>query len=84
MECIAKQTFFSPVHSRDIRMGERVIVPDDFAKANDWLLQPLVAKAGKPSLEDLINRAIQLDIAPEAKLKKMPYAALARLVKERS
>lgn len=83
-EYIATTAHSSNLLNRPIAVGEPVEIPEEEAKRNPHLYDPRQSRGGKPSLEDLINKALQMNLGKEADLKKMSYAELAAAIKARS
>ncbi len=81
-EYVSKLEHHSNHLHRLVKAGEAVLLPEEEAARNRHLYEPKVSKSGKPSLEDLINRALQMNLGKEEDIKKMPYEQLAALVKK--
>lgn len=82
-EYIAKLTHRCAALGRDIAQGDRVEIPREVAEADPWLYEAVTKTGGKPTTEDLINKALQMNLGKEADLAKLPYSELSRLIKSK-
>lgn len=84
-EYVAIQEHFSNFLHRRVVVGEPVFIPEDEAKRNPTLYEDRKAgsKSGPPAREDLMEKAVKMNLGKEDALKKLPYTELLALVKSK-